>query len=104
MIKLGPSNALSVDRSVLAKKDPVLTKNDPDDKTDKAGRNENPRELEAIKYREALAKLRDEKDLQQSKNYLGHSKSNIQTRNIRSMQCTGLLRSRASGRRISRVR
>ena len=68
MIKLGPSNALSVDRSVLAKKDPVLAKKRPGRQSaEKAGRHENSRELEATKYREALAKLRDEKDLQQSK-------------------------------------
>ena len=64
MITLGPTNALSVDRSVLSKQDPVLAKKRNGEKSQKR---ENSRELEASQYKEALAQLREHKNLQKSK-------------------------------------
>ncbi|MEE2903118.1 MAG: tol-pal system protein YbgF [Myxococcota bacterium] len=68
MIKLGPANTLPVDRSVLSKKDPVLTKKRVLRKATKAkAESANAKESEAASYKEALAQLRENNNLKESR-------------------------------------
>ena len=68
MIKLGPANKLSVDRSVLSKKDPVLAKKRALRKATKAkAESDTSKDSEALQYKDALAQLRENKNLQESR-------------------------------------